>query len=95
MGAVLHYRHDGGAVSRHEVLGEDVEIPAPEGATEITEAQYSAVLAKLKKNRQKRVDGLIQADGARALEDFEALRAAGIPDATARRLSGYIEPDGA
>ncbi|WP_433379431.1 hypothetical protein [Streptosporangium sp. CA-115845] len=61
----------------------------PEGAVEITEKEFQEAYAGWQTGVAEHVAGLEEAEAERAEEDYEALRAAGIPQATAQRLSGY------
>ncbi|WP_309317385.1 hypothetical protein [Streptomyces salinarius] len=90
----LYYRTADGALATQTVSGETAEAPAlPEGATELTEAEYAAEFAAIEEARQEHAADLVAADEANQSADYEALRAAGIPEATTRRLTGYTGPD--
>ncbi|GAA2685500.1 hypothetical protein [Nonomuraea recticatena] len=77
---------NGGVVEGVDAGG---ELQPPEGAVEISREEYEQRLAVLKSEHAAYVDGLRAEDERRTREDFDALRAAGIPEATARRMSGY------
>ena len=85
---VRHFRAPNGSIG--EITESHLGATAlPEGAAEITEDEYRATLAELDAAREQYVAELRQADEARQREAYEALLAAGIPDAVARHLSGY------
>ncbi|MFI2434633.1 hypothetical protein [Streptomyces sp. NPDC018693] len=93
--ATLHYRTADGVLASRMVTGEQAEPPAlPEGATALTEAEYADALADVQAQHEEYGQQLVQEAEANQQADYEALRAAGIPEATARRLSGYSGPDG-
>ena len=83
---------DGVLASRTTSGAVDEPAPLPEGATLLTEEEYTAELAAVEAARQEHADDLVAADEARTREDYLALRAAGVPEATARRMSGYTGP---
>jgi hypothetical protein len=88
--ATLYYRTADGVLTSRVVTGETVEEPAlPEGATELTAEQYETALAAVNEARQEHAEELVATDQANAHADYEALLASGIPEATARRLTGY------
>ncbi|MGA5202808.1 hypothetical protein [Streptomyces variegatus] len=92
----LHYRTAGGVLASRTVTGDDPQAPQlPEGATPLTEAEYADALADVQAQHAAHVQQLTQEAETNQSADYEALRAAGIPEATARRLSGYTGTDGA
>ncbi|CAL9538084.1 hypothetical protein [Streptomyces sp. enrichment culture] len=92
--ATLYYRTAEGALASRTALGDHAEAPTlPEGATELTAEEYAAELADVEAARQAHADGLVAADEANQSADYQALRASGIPEETARRLTGYDGPD--
>lgn len=85
---VFYAIYDDGSISRVENLsGEEPQLlkPGRYVSAEEYQAAYDAISAK----REEYVAELRAADEARTKGDYDALIAAGIPDATARRLSGY------
>ncbi|WP_405961296.1 hypothetical protein OG235_37180 [Streptomyces sp. NBC_00024] len=91
--ARLYYRTDGGALVSRVVTGESAEAPAlPEGATPLTEAEYTAALGVVEAEREEYKQELMAGEEAAQQADYDALKASGIPEATARRLSGYTGP---
>lgn len=90
----LYYRTAGGALASQAASGETAGTPAlPEGATALTQEEYEAELAAIEAARQEHAEDLVAADEANQSADYQALRASGIPEATARRLTGYTGPD--
>jgi hypothetical protein len=88
--ASLYYRTAGGALASRTVTGDHAEAPPlPEGATALTEAEY----ADAQEQRQAHTQQLTQETEANQQADYEALRALGVPEATTRRLTGYMGPD--
>ncbi|WP_328427916.1 hypothetical protein [Streptomyces sp. NBC_00443] len=91
----LHYRTAGGVLASRTATGDDPQPPTlPEGATALTEAEYADALADVQAQRQAHAQQLTEEAEANQSADYTALRTAGIPEATARRLSGYTGPDG-
>ncbi|MEV0016699.1 hypothetical protein [Streptomyces tendae] len=86
----LYYRTAGGALASQAASGDTAAAPElPEGATELTREEYDTELGAVQAARQEHAEDLVAADEAAQSADYEALRASGIPDATARRLTGY------
>ena len=84
-----------GSVSELETsAAEDEDVPLPEGAELISAEEYAQALAAIQEANARLVAEQEQQINAAAKEDYEALLAQGIPEATARRLSGYIPPEG-
>jgi hypothetical protein len=91
----LYYRTAAGVLASRAVSGEDVEEPTlPDGATPLTEEAYTAALADVQAARDAYAEELTAQAEANQLADYEALRASGIPEATARRLTGYTGNSG-
>ncbi|WP_411092323.1 hypothetical protein [Streptomyces sp. 049-1] len=89
----LYYRTAGGALASQAASGETATAPElPEGATELTQEEYETALAEIQADRQDHADDLVAADETNQSADYQALRASGIPEATARRLTGYTGP---
>jgi hypothetical protein len=90
----LYYRTAGGLLTSRVISGEDVETPrVPEGATVLTEAEYAEALAAVQAERAAYAQQLTETDQANQEADYSALIAAGVPDSTARRLTGYTGPN--
>lgn len=85
------YRHADGSVSAHTITGPTAPA-APDGATPVSQAEYETELAMVQARRREHAAQLLADDERRTGEDYAALRQAGIPEATARRLSGYTGP---
>lgn len=62
--------------------------PLPEGAEEISAEEYAAALQQWQAQKDAYIADLKAVDAARQQEDYQALLTAGLPEATARRLSG-------
>ncbi|MFE7402110.1 hypothetical protein [Streptomyces sp. NPDC057557] len=86
------YQHADGSYST--VTFSDIEDPVtpPEGAVEITEAEYTEGVAAIEAANAQQVAEQEAAEQERARQDYEALIAAGIPAETAARMSGYTPP---
>lgn len=67
--------------------------PVPEGAVEITYAEYQELLAAYEESERQREEEQRAAEEARQLAEYLEMRQAGIPHATAARLSGYTGPE--
>lgn len=90
----FYYKFPDGSVSVETIgsEGDVIVIPeAPEGAIEIPSAVYLVLLAEIEQATELLLATLRGADQARALEDFTALRAVGIPAVTAARMTGYVD----
>ncbi|WP_328434599.1 hypothetical protein [Streptomyces sp. NBC_00425] len=85
----LYYRNANGSVSRVVTSLDADDIRVQGGTVQITEAEYQEAYAEIQRVNEEGKTELATADRERHVEDYEALRAAGIPEATARRLSGY------
>ncbi|MDX3345880.1 hypothetical protein PV387_03375 [Streptomyces sp. ME02-6987-2C] len=93
-GTTLYYRDAEGTLVSRAVSGEAARTPeVPEGATALTSAEYEAALADVEAQRHAHAQQLTETDEANQSADYEALRASGIPEATARRLAGFTGPD--
>jgi hypothetical protein len=91
--ARLFYRTAGGVLASRVLTGESVEAPAlPEGATALTEAEYATALDEVRAERQEYADTLVATATANQTTDYQALRTLNVPEATARRLTGYTGP---
>lgn len=89
---VVFVRYPGGALGRIAQTGELDPDTLVAGGVVITEAEYDAELAGLDAGHAAHVAELAQADADNTLNDYGELRAAGISDAAARRMSGYTGP---
>jgi hypothetical protein len=83
--------YDDGSIGTIEITGGDDPVLDKPGEF-VTEAVYLLRRAEMDTARQVRLEAirLEEADGM--LADYEALVAAGIPAATAGRLSGHQDP---
>ncbi|WP_327421697.1 hypothetical protein OG763_14230 [Streptomyces sp. NBC_01230] len=82
--------YEDGALARIEAIGDEVKVP--EGGQLLTEEEYEQRLQQWQEANDAHVAELKAADQARQTEDYEALLAAGLPEATAARLAGYEPP---
>jgi hypothetical protein len=93
---VLYYQHDDGSVSQRTLSSSGEEEPAhpepPDGATEITAEEYAQALAEIDAERQQALAAQAAAEEQQRADDYNALIAAGVPAATASRLTGYTPP---
>lgn len=89
----IYYRFPDGSVAERIVTGGDGDVTPPEGAVEITEEEYRAALAAIEEQIEQERQAQREAEQARIKADYEALRALGVPEETARRLTGYTGPD--
>ncbi|WP_406501609.1 hypothetical protein OHA04_27745 [Streptomyces sp. NBC_01590] len=86
------YRHADGSYSTVTFSGTEGHATPPEGAVEITEAEYNEGVAAIEAANAAKVAEEEAAAQERARLDYEALIAAGIPPETAARMSGYNPP---
>lgn len=89
----IYYQWPDGAVAERTVSGGAETVTPPEGAVEITEEEYRAALATMEEEREREREKQKETEDAAIREDYEALRALGVPEETARRLSGYTGTD--
>lgn len=90
-----HYRTADGALAARTVTG--MELPElPEGATPLTPKQYDTELKRVKAKQEEHKERLAAEDQERMRGDYDALRALGVPESTASRLTGFLveEPAG-
>lgn len=85
---VRYFRSPAGSIGEITESHQGI-TPLPEGAVELTEQEWQQEMADWQAAKDAHVADLRAADAARQQEDYEALRAAGLPEATARRLSGF------
>jgi hypothetical protein len=91
-GAVTYYViYDDGSIGRI-VSSNGEQPPLSKPGRFVTEAEYQTRADELEAEHAEHIAEMQAADEARAREDYEALIAAGIPEATARRMSGYTGP---
>lgn len=83
--------YEDGSTGAIEASGEEAPRLAKPGEF-VHEEEYRARLDALKEQRAVHVAGLLAGDEERTRGDFEALTGAGIPEGTARRLSGWEGP---
>ncbi|MFD8509728.1 hypothetical protein ACFV27_01080 [Streptomyces antimycoticus] len=89
----IYYKFADGSIAERVITGAVEDVLPPEGAEEISEEEYRAALAAIEAaNEQQRQEQEAEQQ-ARMKADYEALRAVGVPEETARRLTGYMGPD--
>ncbi|TDC27659.1 hypothetical protein E1211_28990 [Micromonospora sp. 15K316] len=88
---VRYYVYPDGSYSMLTLVGGAGVVPPD--ATEITQAEYEAGVAAVNAANEALAEQQLADDRALAEADFEALVAAGIPEATARRLSGFSDDE--
>lgn len=84
--------YDDGSVGRITVTNGQEPVLGKPGRL-VTEEEYRGRLEEIQAVRDQARADQEAADLARTREDYLALRAAGVPDATARRMSGYTGPE--
>lgn len=88
-----YFRTADGVLASRKTTGDTEEPqPLPDGATALTEEEYEAALLDVEAARQEHAEELVATDEANQRADYDALVATGVPEATARRLSGYTGP---
>jgi hypothetical protein len=98
MQQTIYYRFPDGSVTARTVESSgDISVnpEPPQGAIPISAAVYASLVSELDAATDQLVVTLRSAEEQRSAEDYEALIAVGIPELTARRLSGYRALDGA
>lgn len=95
MEKTFYYRYDSGALEELTVTvaDEDEQVPAPPGATEISREEYEQEFAALEAANEERAAEQRAQEEAAKKAAYEALIAAGIPEASAQQLSGYRPPE--
>lgn len=87
-----YYQYEDGSYSAPTYEGVEADdIVPPAGATEITEQEYLDGIAAVEAANAAAAAEQEAADRQRACDDYNALIAAGVPEATARRMSGCVE----
>jgi hypothetical protein len=89
----IHLLYATGAVAEVETTQAAEDYTPPEGATVITAEDYATRLADIQADNQAAVDQALAEEAQQRQEDYEALLALNVPEATARRLSGYTGPE--
>lgn len=89
---VLYVLHESGALGQITVNG-DLEPILADGARLLTQAVYEQMRAQMQEDREARLAALQAADEKQQVTAYRDLRAAGIPEATARALSRYEGPE--
>lgn len=89
----IYYKYADGSVAERVITGNGDEVPPPDGAEEISEEDYRAAFAAIEAANELEGQEQEAQHQARVKADYEALRAVGVPEDTARRLTGYTGPD--
>ncbi|MGJ5693538.1 hypothetical protein ACM6RM_10210, partial [Streptomyces pratensis] len=90
--AVFYVLYDDGSTGRIEVIGQEEPPTLSKPGRIVTETEYEDRLAELRAEQERLREEQGAEDEARTREDYLALLAAGVPEATARRMSGYTGP---
>lgn len=88
----LFYRAAHGGVGRID-YSDNTNPRLPEGAVEIYEDEYLEGLEAWQQERDGHVETLRAGERAQAADDLAALLAVGVPEPTARRLTGTVRLD--
>ncbi|MGW0086555.1 hypothetical protein [Streptomyces sp. NPDC003393] len=83
--------YDDGVTGQLTVTGDGPPVLSRPGRL-VTQEEYEAHRAQMQAAHDERIAELQAAETAEALRQFQDLRAAGIPEATARQLSSYTGP---
>lgn len=91
-----YYKFPDGTLSERttDSHGVVVDPTPPAGAVAISATAYRTLMAEMARTIDLLTASLRDGEQRRAREDFEALTALGVPELTARRLSGYRALDG-
>ncbi|MFE9319225.1 hypothetical protein ACFYNV_29700 [Streptomyces albidoflavus] len=84
--------YDDGSTGRIVVTNGEEPVLGKPGRL-VSEEEYAERLAELEAERERKRAERAAADEERTRTDYLALRAAGVPEDTARRMSGYTGPD--
>lgn len=88
----IYYRQGDGVLATR-VSSDTNALAYPDEATRLTKKQYEAQLANVQAARQEHAAELTAGEEQRRRDDYEALIALRMPEASARRLSGYTGED--
>lgn len=90
----VYVLYDDGTPEKQSYTGapEDFEPVLSKPGKIVTEAQYLARVAQIEAANAAHEAELREQELAAIKADYEALRAAGIPETTARRITGYTGP---
>lgn len=80
--------YDSGAAARIEAIGAQPPTLNPPGRI-VSEEEYRQHVRPLHDAHRAHIAGLAEQDTTAQREDYTALVGAGVPEATARRMSGY------
>lgn len=82
--------YDDGSIGKIETTGGPPTLPKP--GRFVTEEEYRERAEELDAAHREHLERLRREEEARTWADFKALLDAGVPEETARRLSGYTGP---
>lgn len=86
----LYFRHESGSVGRLTTSQDPDDVVVPDGATVITAEAYAQARAEIEAGNAAYVGELVEVEERQRVEDYEALIALRVPEATARRLTGHV-----
>lgn len=90
----IYFKRDDGALGSLTVSGDGAAGPKlPEGAALLSKAAYTRALTGIERGREAHRETVRVQEAAQVRDDYAALRGAGIPEGTARRLSGHAGED--
>ncbi len=90
MAEQIYYRQADGALVARTASGTDpIKPEPPHGAVLIEKAEYDKALQRIERDRETHRNTVRAEESAQLHEDYEALLAAGVAEATARRLTGF------
>lgn len=87
----VYAKYDDGSIDQISYSG-DTLPPLSKPGHYIEKAEYDVLAAEMEAANQAYLDELRRQEQEAVHADYLALRAAGVPEATARRLTGYTGP---
>lgn len=88
--STVYFRREDGSLSRMVTTTPLDDVVLPDGAEVITEAEHAAVMEEMTLANDAYLRGLRETEERQQVEDYEALIALRVPEATARRLTGHV-----
>lgn len=90
---LVYVIYDDGSIETQTITGSGMVEPVLDKPGRVTsEAEYKQYLAVLEERQSIYVAEQTAAEQSALKGDYDALRAAGIPEETARRITGYTGP---
>ena len=86
---VIYAIYDDGSIEQQRIEGADDPILSKPGRL-VSEEEYQQALSVLVEHHADMVTSLETAEQQSIRSDYETLIATGIPEGTARRLTGYV-----